>query len=145
MIAYDLNYGSLRGGQRLGRGDVARVLKGVARVARVLGARSVSIAFVNATAMRRLNESYHGGRGVTDVLAFPADAISARDGYLGEVLIHYPRAKTQARLHGVSVHDEMRLLLVHGVLHLLGEDHDTPARAARMFRLQDRALALARS
>lgn len=140
MISVEVNFGSLKGGQRMPRRRILAVFRAVLRTAKRAGRSSVSVAFVNAQAMRRLNESYYGGRGVTDVLAFPSDVLSGRDGYLGEIIVYYPRAKQQAQARGASVRQEIDVLLAHGLLHLLGYDHDTPIKAARMFRLQDRSL-----
>lgn len=140
MMLVEVNYGSLKGGQRTPRRRIVAVFRAVLRTAKTVGHFSVSVAFVNALAMRRLNESYYGGRGVTDVLAFPSDVLSGRDGYLGEIIVYYPRAKQQAQARGASVRQEIDVLLAHGLLHLLGYDHDTPVKAARMFRLQDRSL-----
>ncbi|MBI2476914.1 rRNA maturation RNase YbeY [Candidatus Uhrbacteria bacterium] len=140
MIKLEIQYGSLKGVARVPRVNFERCLKAAERVLRLSGKRSVSLAFVNAHAMKRLNEAYHGGHGVTDVLAFPSDAISGRDGYMGEILLYYPRARMQAASRGATVKDEVLLLFVHGVLHLLGFDHDTPSHKARMFRLQERIL-----
>ncbi|OGL69967.1 rRNA maturation RNase YbeY [Candidatus Uhrbacteria bacterium RIFCSPHIGHO2_02_FULL_53_13] len=142
MIVFEVNFGTLKGGQRVPRRRIAAVFGATSRILKLSGRRSVSVAFVNTPAMRQLNEAYHGERGVTDVLAFPSDALSGRDGYLGEIVLHYSRAKQQAQARGVSVRRELDLLLVHGLLHLLGYDHDTDTKRARMFRLQDRILNL---
>ncbi len=140
MILFDLNHGSLTGGQRIASARVEALLRRVERVLKHTGKAYVSIAFVGATTMKRLNESYYGGEGVTDVLAFPSEGLSEAHGSLGEILIHYPRAKRQALARGVSTRSEVELLLVHGLLHLFGYDHDTPRKKAAMFRLQDRIL-----
>ncbi|NQV11724.1 rRNA maturation RNase YbeY [Candidatus Uhrbacteria bacterium] len=110
------------------------------KILKLKGDREISIAFVSKSEMTRLNESYYGGSGVTDVLAFPSEEQYAKSGYLGEILIHYPRAKKQALENGKTPLSEVKLLVVHGLLHLLGYNHDTPARKSRMFRLQDRIL-----
>ena len=55
-----------------------------------------------------------------------------RKAHLGEVIISYPQAEVQAKEHGHSVNREVAVLLIHGVLHLLGEDHGTPAKAKKM-------------
>lgn len=140
MIGFEVNYGSLKGGQRLPRTRIVRLLRSLERHTGMKGRHDISVAFVNAHAMKRLNEAYYGGTGVTDVLAFPAEGLAQARGFLGEVLLYYPKAKRQAAEHGVTARAELELLLVHGVLHLLGYNHDTVARKAKMFRLQDRIL-----
>lgn len=137
MIGFEVNFGSLKGGQRLPANRVKRLMKATEQVLKLKGPREVSIAFVNATAMKRLNESYYGGTGVTDVLAFPSESAHWSDQYLGEILIYYPKAARQAKKRGVSTRSEVELLLVHGLLHLLGYNHDTERRHKEMFGLQD--------
>lgn len=140
MISFDIHFGPLKGGQRISKNRVEAILRSVERVMKLKGKRKLSIAFVSVSEMRKLNEAYHGGKGVTDVLAFPYKEIGTDEGYIGEVVIHYPRAALQAKKRGASTKSEVELLLVHGVLHLLGEDHDTKQKHARMFRLQDRVI-----
>ena len=60
--------------------------------------------------------------------------------FIGEVLICYARARLQAREHGYATREEIMILLVHGTLHMLGYDHETPKDAKRMFPLQSRIL-----
>jgi len=60
--------------------------------------------------------------------------------YLGDVIVSLPRAREQAAEHGHSTMQELRLLVVHGVLHLLGYDHATPAEEAAMWARQDAIL-----
>ena len=140
MISFDVNYGALTGGERIPATRIERLFASAQRVLKCSGKRYVSIAFVNASAMKRLNEAYYGGEGVTDVLAFPAEGLSEAHGSLGEILVYYPRAKQQAKFRGISARSEVELLVVHGLLHLLGYDHDTPRKKAAMFRLQETIL-----
>ncbi len=80
--------------------------------------------------IRTLNREFRHVDAVTDVLTFPAwegeDPLSA-DGYLGDIMICYERAKEQAKEYGHSLTRELSFLAVHGVLHLLGYDHMTEA------------------
>jgi len=71
--------------------------------------------------LRRLNRGFLGRDYPTDVLSFP----SGRTADLGEIAISSGRAADQARQFGHSVDDEIRVLMLHGVLHLLGMDHDS--------------------
>ena len=88
-------------------------------------------------AMRRLNRRYRADPGATDVLAFPQDEGPAPPGpaagrVLGDVCVAVGVAARQARHHGLGLNAEVRRLAVHGTLHLLGYDHDTPEAARRM-------------
>jgi probable rRNA maturation factor len=102
-------------------------------------AANLTLVITDDNALRELNQSYRGIDTPTDVLAFGGETpgfVQAPDAgdYLGDVIISYPRAKTQAAGH--TVPDELALLVVHGVLHLLGYDHNTPENQARMWQLQ---------
>lgn len=82
--------------------------------------------------LRRFNREFRGQDHTTDVLSFP----STSPGFLGDVAISSQRARMQARRFGHSTEDEMRILMLHGVLHLLGYDHETDA--GRMARAEKR-------
>lgn len=88
----------------------------------------VSIALVSDAEIRRLNRRYRGVDRVTDVLAFPASppAAGQRPGrwVLGDIAIATGQARRQARRLGHRYADELRVLALHGLLHLLGYDHD---------------------
>ena len=80
--------------------------------------------------IQELNRSFRNVDRVTDVLTFPAwegEISLCADGYLGDIMICYERAKEQAFEYGHSLERELSFLAVHGVLHLLGYDHMTEA------------------
>ncbi len=84
--------------------------------------------------MKKLNQHYRGKNKPTDILSFaPTEAHS-----LGELVFCSPIVKSQAKAHKLTIQHEYTYLLIHGILHLLGYDHETNDRAARrMYRLQD--------
>ncbi len=86
--------------------------------ARVRG--TVTIALVGDAAMRRLNRRFAGKDRVTDVLSFPSGAVG---GVLGDIAIATGLARRQARDAGHTYTEELRVLALHGLLHLLGYDH----------------------
>ena len=80
--------------------------------------------------IQTLNREFRNVDAVTDVLTFPAwegEISLSADGYLGDIMICYERAKEQAASYGHSLTRELSFLAVHGVLHLLGYDHMTEA------------------
>lgn len=89
----------------------------------------VSVAIVGDALVRRLNRQYRGRPAVTDVLSFPAETAptshvsSESDGLLGDIVIARGVARRQARRAGHSEATELRVLALHGLLHLLGYDH----------------------
>jgi probable rRNA maturation factor len=88
----------------------------------------VTVAFVSDRAMRELNWRWRGKHGTTDVLSFPAgqDEFEKVEGLrLGDVVISVEQAARQASEHGLEFEEEISQLILHGVLHLCGYDHET--------------------
>ncbi len=106
----------------------------------------LSVALVSDEEMRRLNRVYRRVDQPTDVLAFALREGEAGNQYpqlLGDVVISVDSASRQAAQQGISTVDEVRMLLIHGLLHLLGYDHErSPAAARRMFRRQRQLIGL---
>ena len=92
--------------------------------------------------LRRLNREFLKQDHSTDVLSFPS---AGPDGFLGEIAISFPKAKQQAEELGHSVSQEIGVLMLHGLLHLLGMDHETDrGRMARAEHKWRAALGLPR-
>ena len=88
----------------------------------------VTVAFVSDRAMRELNRRWRGRRGTTDVLSFPSeqDEFEKTEGLsLGDVVVSAERAARQAGEHGLDFEGEVAQLILHGLLHLCGYDHET--------------------
>ena len=85
----------------------------------------VSIAVVSDRRMRALNRQFRGKDTTTDVLSFPATHMPGVSTFLGDIVIAISVATRQAREAGHSVRTEMKILALHGLLHLLGYDHDS--------------------
>ena len=123
----------------------------------------LSVLLVDDKAMAELHERWMGEPGPTDVLAFPMDELrpphlgggnagragaeepGPDPGLLGDVVLCPQVAAAQARDAGHSTQEELELLAVHGILHLLGYDHAEPGERTEMFGLQDRLLRSWRS
>jgi probable rRNA maturation factor len=86
---------------------------------------SLTVVFEEDERLQQLNKQYLGIDAPTDVLSFPADYLDpeTKIRYLGDILISVPRALEQATSGGHSLDEELQLLVVHGILHLLGYDH----------------------
>jgi len=111
-------------------------------------AAELSIMLVDEVAMANLHEKFMDEPGSTDVLSFPMDELRAGtaeqlsdDGVLGDVVLCPAVAQRQGETAGHSMEVELRLLLTHGVLHLLGHDHAEPEEHRVMFSLQAQLLA----
>ena len=120
-------------------------------VAAVLAAESVggpgeaNVLFVDEAAMSDLNRLHMGSAGPTDVLSFPIDSgddlDDADERLVGDIVICPAVAARNARGHAGTYPDELALLLVHGVLHLLGHDHAEAGERTRMQARERRLLA----
>jgi probable rRNA maturation factor len=95
----------------------------------------ISLVITGQERMQELNREYRGQDRPTDVLSFamsessedePVAFIGPPDGllHLGEIIVSYPQAVIQAQEHGHTIKREMAILIVHGVLHILGYDHE---------------------
>ncbi len=110
----------------------------------VEGPCALGIAFVSGDEMRALNAEHRGLDEVTDVLAFPLDGRDelppGLERQLGDVVVCFEQAERQAAEAGVTATAEVRTLVVHGLLHLLGHDHE--ADAGEMLARQDELTAV---
>lgn len=102
----------------------------------------ISIVIDGDAAIQALNQQFLGVDAPTDVLSFPSDETNPETGspYLGDIIVSYPRAKQQAESASETISDELQLLVVHGMLHLLGYDHAEPDEKAAMWAVQQKAL-----
>lgn len=103
----------------------------------------LTILLTNDDQICQLNREYLSIDAPTDVLSFPADYVDpdTDSRYLGDVIISYERAVAQAEASGYPVEQEMELLVVHGILHLLGHDHADQDQKASMWAAQAEILA----
>ena len=140
----------------------ARLAREVLQACKVRGAAELSVLFVDQASIAALNERFLGHPGPTDVLSFPIDeapVASGRDpdasrsspssegarlhapSLLGDVVICPAVAFANAPGHAGTFEDEIALLLVHGILHLLGMDHEIEAEAELMEARETELLA----
>jgi probable rRNA maturation factor len=120
--------------RRLRRRELRRFAESLS--AGIAGGRVFTCLITRDEEVRQLNREFRGSDNATDVLSFP----SASPGTLGDIAISADRAAEQARSLGHAVDQEIRVLMLHGVLHLLGLDHETDkgrmARMERRYRIQ---------
>jgi len=96
------------------------------------GESSATIAFVSDTKIRELNRQFRGVDKATDVLSFPAgESIN-----LGDIAVSVDTAAVQAKENGLSFNDEIAQLILHGLLHLCGYDHETDNGEMNRFELK---------
>ncbi|MCX6048668.1 MAG: rRNA maturation RNase YbeY [Chloroflexi bacterium] len=138
--------------------DEQNIIAAVAELLRQAGKSSaaLTIAITDDAYIQQLNQEYRDVDAPTDVLSFPSQStdptvdatlalppelVAELENYLGDLVIAYPYTVAQAAHYQNSVPSELRLLAVHGVLHLLGYDHATPEEEDAMWAAQERALA----
>lgn len=125
--------------------DLVGVARHVVAAQRIPEEMELSILVVDRETMAALNAEHMGADGPTDVLAFPIDepGESGIEGpsILGDVVLCPAVAAEQAAERSRTAQQELRMLTVHGILHLLGMDHDSPERERVMFQLTDELLA----
>ncbi|MFP5253290.1 MAG: rRNA maturation RNase YbeY [Actinomycetes bacterium] len=134
--------------------DLARLSRFVMERMRVHPQAELCVKIVDEATIAELNQRWMGKEGPTDVLAFPMDELrpglvdeEPEEGVLGDlVLCHEVAARQAAEARdkghsGYRTDDEVDLLTVHGILHLLGYDHAEPEEHREMFALQARLLA----
>jgi probable rRNA maturation factor len=98
--------------------------------------------------MRKLNSAYRGIDKTTDVLSFAQGPIAnsrkstqGKDYLLGDIVVNLHKAEKQAREYNSAFYEELKKLLIHGLLHLLGYDHEADARADRAMKKKSRDLS----
>jgi probable rRNA maturation factor len=123
--------------------SVERLVIGVLEDLGVEGQCALAVCLVDDDAIRALNRTHRGLDSVTDVLSFPVDGLdplpAGMERELGDVVISLAQARRQAGDAGVSEQEELTHLVVHGVLHLAGFDHETDG--GEMLERQDRLVA----
>jgi probable rRNA maturation factor len=141
-------------GVAIDEASIASVARYALDKMRVSPAAELSILAVGLDAMSELHERWMEEPGPTDVMAFPMDemdgarrpdAVDPGPTLLGDVVLCPAFARDQARKAGHSLMDELHLLTVHGVLHLLGYDHAEPDEEREMFALQQKLLTAYRA
>ena len=115
---------------------------------------ALTVVITDDAEVRTLNAEFRGIDAATDVLSFPShdddesamalalppELVAETESYLGDVVIAFPYSAKQSAVYGNPISDELRLLTVHGVLHLLGYDHASEEEEAEMWALQDSIL-----
>ncbi len=111
------------------------------KLARLKGDCQVSLAFIGEAEMKKLNHDWRGKNKVTDVLSFEEDNFISpeKEKSLGEVIVCVPQARRQARLLKHPLAEEIDRLLIHGLAHLLGYDHEgvSAVEAKKMFAFEE--------
>jgi probable rRNA maturation factor len=100
----------------------------------------IEVSLVSSVVMQRLNKAWRAKDYPTDVLSFPVHRVFFEQGRLGELVICAPVLKRQAKEQGHPIERELEVLLVHGILHLMGFDHELGGKQATLMRKWEDAL-----
>lgn len=128
--------------------DLKRIKRQVSLILKKLGCQDseISLLFTDDEEIRALNRQYRGKDKPTDVLSFPQPPLppplvkGGVMGGLGDVVISLETAKRQAKERGHSFEKEMFILLVHGILHLIGYDHERSKKEAVEMRKMEKEI-----
>lgn len=138
MIKIEINQ---RVGRKLDKKWISKIVELVFKSVKVKNAE-ISLAFVGDAEIKKLNNFYRGKNKTTDVLSFIYES-KVGGGVEGEIIISYPQAVRQAKEQKHAALEEIKMLLIHGVLHLAGYDHEKSLREARrMENLQNKMVKL---
>ena len=116
------------------RSWIEQLIGSIAPLAETFGVR-----FVSDEEMAEYNRKYRGRSGATDVLSFPESGAPSEDRHLGDVVIAVPWVRRQAIDLGIPLEREIRTLLLHGILHCLGFDHEADDGEMEEIELRMRA------
>lgn len=120
--------------RRAGSARLAEIVRRVLRRER-RGSARIAVVLIGESAMARMNRTFLGHRGSTDVISFPLGAGANLE---GEIYVNLDRAAGQAREYSVSAASELARLVIHGTLHLAGYDDRSAVKARRMKAKEDR-------
>jgi probable rRNA maturation factor len=105
------------------------------------GAYQLTLLLSDDSEMRELNRTWRGKYASTNVLSFPASDAAIEPGFIGDVVLAQETVRKEAREQAIPLEDHVAHLVVHGVLHLLGYDHEQDEDAEQMEILERKALA----
>ena len=135
----------------LRRAQLVRASQKTLEASQVKGKVELAISVIGDRKMRSLNKQFRGEDTPTDVLAFPYNYEKDETSFpgsglsnylnLGDVIISYPQLLSRAAKENTLVDEMANILVIHGVLHLLGHDHEREEDARRMEALEDQILS----
>ncbi len=129
---------------RIRRQPITQLFVTISRLFPRYAGGSVSVVFVTNREIAKLNQTYRGKRGPTDVLSFAereTESFVHDAKLIGEIVIAVPYARRQAAAQGITMRQEINWLLAHGFLHLIGYDHQQFHAAQRMKSLEQKILS----
>jgi len=145
---FDLVFNNFTADKKYGLNFFRNILRGAIKNLGVAGKNiELSINLIGESRVKALNKKYLGKNRVTDVLSFPiSNKVSIKpvdNGIiaLGDIFICLPVAKRGVLKEGTGLNSKLALLAVHGLLHLLGYDHEKTSQQEKMFRLQKKILS----
>lgn len=122
------------------KSSIEKIARLVLKELGVPGDSELSISFIDDIRMRELNLSYRQINRTTDVLSFPQNE-GPDFTLLGDIIISLDTADRHSKSYGVTLHGELKKLIIHGVLHLLGHDHKKK-KETQIMREKEKELAL---
>ena len=123
------------------KSELKKIASSVLRAMGLPSATELSVSFIDDSSMRELNSRWRNIDRTTDVLSFPQDG-GPDPSLLGDIVISLETARRQSARYGVSLHEEIKKLIVHGALHLAGHDHKKKKEKEMMREEESRLMHL---
>ena len=123
------------------KSELKKIASSVLRAMGLPSATELSVSFIDDSSMRELNSRWRNIDRTTDVLSFPQDG-GPDPSLLGDIVISLETARRQSARYGVTLHEEIKKLIVHGALHLAGHDHKKKKEKEMMREEESRLLRL---
>ncbi|MBU1164985.1 rRNA maturation RNase YbeY [Patescibacteria group bacterium] len=142
MVEIEINY---QAGKIVKKKFLEDLANSTFKLLKIKGKQKISLGLVTNAEIKKNNRIYRKKNKVTDVLSFSEKdqkfCFPTEKNYLGEILICYSQAVLQAKKYNKTVKEELSLLFVHGLLHLLGYDHQKQKDHAKMKKLEQDILS----
>ena len=123
------------------KSSLIKIAKRILHILKLPKNTELCISIISDVEMRKLNNDYRGIKRTTDVLSFPQDIIHDLN-MLGDVVISYDTAIRHSELYEITLHNELKKLLVHSILHLTGYNHKKKKEKIEMFAKEKEILEL---
>lgn len=122
---------------------IENVWKALWEVTKIEQRGSINIIIVSPAEIASLNETYRGKEGPTDILTFPyRDSVDKTTDIAGEIYLCLEKIQYYAEERGTSYEEQLKYIIIHGLVHMMGYDHETEKKSKEMEKIEKRILAL---
>ncbi|PKL72570.1 rRNA maturation RNase YbeY [Candidatus Kuenenbacteria bacterium HGW-Kuenenbacteria-1] len=126
--------------QKINKKAIEKIVQKIVQKIKFKEKIEVSIIFVGEKKIKQLNKQYRKINKATDVLSFGFWKLEKTQTNFGEIFIYYQKIKKQAKIFKHSISQELKIILIHSILHLLGYDHETEKDWGKMRKMEKKIL-----